>query len=438
MKKFIKVAALVVGLLLMILLVGYFVLWIRQSNSNKQLVHPNSESFVRIKVDQIMVGMLRNALFHPGEYWKGRSDTTQRLQVWEAGVAIPANLYLFSLPEDTLTWYTVLDVTDRAKFQRYLGLESVPEIESTEDFRWYGTSRQGHIAAMGDDKRVMLALSLRRGDHKSRLRELLVSSSALVPIGSLDFPRLHQSDASVTYWDSKHDNSCYLDLKPGEIDVRGNFSSELWRLSDTPLSRPIPKDHILNVSLSADIRAALVRHKAVFSRLHLDIESLQAYIGDYWEVQVLEGSIVQQDTVVTYDYDDNFDLTEKKEIRSETVPNLRFSLKASPHLLSYLPEKAFYRFHKHVESGIVTLATDPAALNRSSASTETCGGCHFFLSFRKGSGDHLLFDYLPRLALLDSAKIVGRRQDEAHRLGFEGKLHFENKYIHPLKQLSGP
>lgn len=434
MRKFIRVLTVIMGILLLVLLAGYAWLWIRQSNSGKQLVHPNSEAIVRVSVDKIMTGLLRNALANPREYWDTAKDTVETTQIWEAGVAIPANLYLFSLPEDTSSGYAVLHIKDKAKFQTYLNQRMDAVIEHTEDFLWFALTENGKFAVIGNDDHAVVSYSLRSGDRTPRLRELLSSLDELVSIESLHLSELSESRSSVTYWNSKNKNVCHLDFSAGKIDVKGSFSSELWRLSEVPLSRTMPSDNILTVWLDADVREALLYHRDFLSRYNVPVDSIQPYIGNYWEVQLREDSILQEDTIVTYDYNDNFELIEKKHVRSESVPRLSLSLKASPHLLSYLPERAFYRFNKFIDDDLVTLSTEQENIANRSSDRERPDSYCFYLFYRKGDGKHLIQDRIPSLGMLERMEMRGTRQN-LHSLTYEGEILFEKKHIHPLKQI---
>src|SRR5690606_6431867 len=65
----------------------------------------------------------------------------------------------------------------------------------------------------------------------------------------------------------------------------------------------------------------------------------------------------QQDTIITYDYDADFNSVEKKEIQEIHVPVIENVWKGDTQLAAALPEKLLYRFYKDVQDSLIILST---------------------------------------------------------------------------------
>jgi len=70
------------------------------------------------------------------------------------------------------------------------------------------------------------------------------------------------------------------------------------------------------------------------------MDSLLAWFNGYGDIE-LTGFTTQNDTITTYEYNDNFEKTEKRTIAAVQVPGINIALDAGPAFLSYLQNQQF-------------------------------------------------------------------------------------------------
>ena len=428
MKRFFRVAAWLVGLILVLVLIGQLYLMVRQSNAGKQLVHPDSKSILRVNVDKLLLEMGKNALLNRREYQ--RTDSAERIPLWRAGVSIPANVYFFLTPADSSVFYTLLTLKDKERFWRYIRHYMDGEIVELDNGLWGLDDGVGRFSFVGNDSHILMSFAVNKRDRITDMAALL-SSTDWIAVQSLDMAPLSDSKAELSYYNLSNENFWQADFSNGEVEIAGRMVSDGWLLSDNPEARSMDSDNVLNVWLHADIRPALLQHREFFAQHAVDIDSIQPFIGNYWELQWKPNTIIQQDTVISYEYDDNFEMTELETVRDTPVPDIRFAVKASPHLMPYLPDKLFYRFRKHAANGLIQLLTDEETVPNTALEHVDS---HFYLGYHADGDPNALTEQFPWMRAVKVAELKGHGEG-THTMKLEGHAAFEKKGIHPLKQL---
>lgn len=420
---------------IVLFLLGQFFLMIRQSESGKQLVHRDSEAIVRVNIDKVLLDLAKNAVLNPRTYFVDERDTIdrgERISFRNAGLSLPANVYFFAMPADSTVFYTILKLKDKERFHRYVLQFMDKEVEPIGGDLWYIGDEEEKVCFLGNAHHVVVSVRTGKEDIKSKMQEVLLSDN-LVAVRSLDIHPVSTSTSELIYYNLVSKNSWQLDFSIGKVALSGYLASSDWILSDTPQARTMDPNNLLSTWLYADIRPWLLHQRAFFEQYHVDIDSLQPFLGNYWELQWKPGIILQKDTVITYDYDDNFDMIEKESIRDTPVPDLRFSIKASPHLTAYLPDKLFYRFGKNVDNGLIQLSTDLDALPEMELHPASQ---NLYLRYYPTANANILTERFPWLHVIREAELDGYR-DGSNSMRLSGVFSFEKKHIHPLQQLFG-
>src|SRR5690606_41218286 len=108
-----------------------------------------------------------------------------------------------------------------------------------------------------------------------------------------------------------------------------------------------------------DLKPLFEKYRHTLSNYNIPIDTLKQYYGGYMDRQWKQGGVLQQDTVVAYEYIDSFELIPKREVREEAVPNLSLTLRMSPHLSAYLPQNIFYVSNQQRKHHLIALSTHP-------------------------------------------------------------------------------
>lgn len=435
MKKFlIGLALLVVS----ISLVLWFVVRYRDAESQMAVVHQKSTAIVQISVDQLGLSVAKNAILHPFAYVKEdtvkkeKSDQPSYSKLWRTGWSIPAKLFFFSMPDDPLSFFCVQSIANVEQFKNFIRSNFSIPMDSTHNGSqlWFATSKEKNISVLALDKQFVIAVGVRDNNRQTQMLKLLQNQEKqLIPINKLDKFDL-TTDADIYYSNLEDKSTLHLGMEGGKFTVNGNMYSKLWQGSANPKARQLPKDNKVNMWLHADISPLFSKYRPLLEKYNIPGDSLQRYYGGYIDLQWKAADVPQQDSIIAYVMDENFEMQETVELRKEWVPNIELTVKASPHLATYLPEKLFYKFQKQTVGDLTSLHTaeqnqfDPA-MNDSPY--------YFYLSISNLATDKRINNWLPVLKLVEHIQI-GAQNTEANRSQITAEIQLKNAKIHALYQ----
>ena len=434
MKLLKKIVFIVVGLIAVIAIGLYLFLAVRESRSKGGLVHQESEYVIKVAVDKILTDIAWNAISNPGTYFgKDSTDTTSDgKSSRNLGISIPANVYMFALKDEEETWYTWFSVENQEQLQGFvraeLGIDSTG-IEKENDF-WWINGKDNRVVLLGDSKNVLVALSFDKKDKKAAMLKIWEGrTTAMVPIKTLtEFS--FENTADIEWKQKGNDADANLSFKKGMITANWSLPNDILRLPQQAKVRQLPSSNVLNMYCQADIRPVLEKYENRLQRYNIPVDTLKNYYGGYMDIQWRANDVLQTDSIIAYDYDENFNAIEKKEIREEAVPNILFTFNASPHLAGYLPEKMFYKFYKRIEGKQIGLSTDANGKNEFPyVSTDHA----FLLSYTRNEAAQRHLSWLSQFDRVEKVEISGRGGEVAN--SFKGEVKLSEYGIHALYQL---
>ncbi|MBE8712229.1 hypothetical protein [Sphingobacterium hungaricum] len=431
-----KVLIGIVVLVLVFVIGCWILLSVRESQSQKALVHSQTSILIDVSIDDILTDIAFNSLANPGYYLKDStkvSDGEKKIRPWNMGWKLPAHFYFFSLPNDSTALYSVQEITSIDEFKVFVQQKLKLSIDSLFDQQSYTfySSEDKRVSLLLNDKQFAIAISQNQNDKSGNLLDLLTNQSLLISVKDIEITNKNNSD--IAYYDLKNQNSYGANFKKGKVIVDGQFTTALWQAPKVESSvRELPLSNPLNFYLNADIRPLLRKHQETLANYGIPVDTLVAYYGGYVDVQLREGSVKQTDTIVTYDLDDNFEMTAKEEVQETEVPNIELGFKASTHLKNYLPEKMFYKFNKQQIGEYLLLGTDQA--NNPKVATHNTP-YYFSLSVlpQKVKLPFLssLSDFLNKFEKID----VQVKNTQENKSELSGEFLLKKKSIHALYQL---
>ncbi|MGO3654923.1 MAG: hypothetical protein ACTJFN_11190, partial [Sphingobacterium sp.] len=176
--------------------------------------------------------------------------------------------------------------------------------------------------------------------------------SSWLSITEIGFALGLAKNSDLAYLD-REGNWLGVDFKPGEAILAGRMKSSYLNLPSQSRGSEGANSDILYMHLNTDLKRFLPKLQQRIGNLGLPLDRLDSYLGNYIEIRLGGNQVVQTDTIISYDYDENFDMIESETRQETIVPELNVRMKASPHLLAHLPEKMIYKFHKDSQNGLV-------------------------------------------------------------------------------------
>lgn len=349
MKKFLKITA-AISLLLLIFFVGLFKY--RQYYANQISVPKEATAIIKISIDEIYKSFAMNMLLNARYYLK--SDTTRKPDIktgnFKHGLKIPASIY----------FYTIKDQPEMALFSRF-------EIKQFNDFETFVKNKLGfkilkkqngitfaglrNVIICYDSSNVAVVFSGEARNFDSALMKVLKENN-FQKIGNSKFKSIKESTHHIAYFNAK--NSVTTDFNNGEINIDADFANHFLIPAAKPFHRKFSRESTASAWLNADFVKSSNK-KIRLKNSILERDSLLKYYKGYLDFE-WTNTTTQTDSIITYEYNDDFEKTEKVALQKRSVPNLILNIKADKNLLiKYLDEKQVV----NLDSGTISKTVFP-------------------------------------------------------------------------------
>ncbi|MBL6448633.1 hypothetical protein JMN32_20140 [Fulvivirga sp. 29W222] len=331
--KFITRAAVVV---LLLLFVFYGFLKYRQYDSYQGMIHKNADLIIKINSDQLIQKIALNSISNPSFYFSpSEEDSTsaEDVDVISKGFTLPANLFIYSLKGDIKTYYTSLKVNDSSALKTYI--QSKLDVSNFKVLRKYSyaSSEDNKIQIAYNDQRLALAYTFNGQDIKKTLEQILSQNEA-VATDSETISTLREASGDVVIL--QRDNLADIDFDNGKIVLSGIWNPDVGIEFPTTAPVALPDTGTsLHLGFSGNVPAQFLKSYNINS-ITIPLDSLARDYGGYFDLKVT-GNTIQHDTIITYDYNDDFEKVEVKTVNKTKVPGVRVLIKGKAnHMLDLL------------------------------------------------------------------------------------------------------
>lgn len=452
-----RVLFVIAGVVLLAVTVGWGYLTYRQYRSYQTLIPRTTTSIIRIQVDALAKDIAWNALWN-GDYY---GDSTEDQPIAfdskigkQSGIAIPANIFLYQIdhPQSASfpdVFFGSLQLADSAAFAGWLASRLGMQVRQDT----MGTVALSERAVfLLKARQVLFAISPARPAKDlhllTGLLDPLLQPGASIPVGKSRFSEIQHRGGHLCML-GKHDAT--VDFKKGEILFY------VRQAMDTPLAAETGTPHFTDsnaVSLwfQGPLTSLLSGRKFHIGTHTLHGDSLlshyQGHILMEWR-----GTIIQQDTVIEYDYDENFDAVERREIVEKRVPEVYLSVRADSALNRYLQEQGilnatgnainrdvFPLFQVGVNPRIgdyIQFHTADHAEMPPEPGQRAHGRFQLHINFSKMDVQDIAPLAVPIVRPFDRIEAYGQPSDDNEQL-INGKLLMKNQRINSLVQLLMP
>lgn len=308
MKKFLTVTAAIL-VLLFVSFWGY--VQYQRHRSYQTRIPKNVQDMARVDVYALYQSLL-------GDYFKIRKKKKERFL---EGIDLPANIFIYNLAgRDATTLYTTLPLSDKAALEQSLQKQSsfwqAPEVQpggisirQSADHSW----TIAYNAAM-----VSIAYSARKENTTATLTDLLqqkdmvaVKDSRLASIKSINGP--------VVFTDGNY--SGHIDFKQGKITGEVLIPAKDFSVPAVMQHRQAFDAPVLQLWYTAGTLPWLSHRNFTVDNLMLQGDSLLAAGLTGFELQVA-GAVIQKDSVVNYEYNDDFERVATVAVKENKVPGI--------------------------------------------------------------------------------------------------------------------
>ncbi len=425
----------------------------RQYRSYQTPIPKAATSIIRVSVDALAMDLAWNTLWN-GRYYreKQRDGATgfDREVFAQTGMAIPANIFLYQL-----------DSSDDISPYLYFG--SVPLTDTSVFSNWLNGLAQIHVNQDGLGKFAYSEhlLIVHDADHAFFAISPKPFASTLPTVRKRAYA-LMTSDEWVSVGKSPLHGIRKL---PGHVAAIGEMQTSIqfksgearFSVKYAPDTLPAPAGDMPEFPSSNTASLWIANASWLFPKDRplkagpyiWQRDDLQKY-GKGELLMEWKGTVLQQDTVVDYDYDEDFNMSERQEIIEKPVPDLSLSIAADSSLDNYLQNQGIldtpghsisrevlplYRVHvSPVSEGYMQFHT--ANRHTELPKRLPADGNIFYLRINFGNMD--LSSVAPFIgsyaALADYMEASGRVTKD-NKVSIHGKLRMHDTRINSLIQL---
>ena len=444
MKKFFKIIAVII-LSLLIFFVGIFKY--RQYRANQVLIPRNATSVLKVSTDEILRSLAANMIANPRFYLK--SDDQPKPTVVQnklaSGLRIPASLYLFTMEnQSTNAIFTRFDVKSKNNFETFIQQTLKFKILKQQNGMSFASSSLGNVVICYNTEAAAIVFSGEIKNFDSILINLLKQENFL-KLSKSKFNTLKASSHHIAYSDTK--NRFNIDFITGAFNFDAEFSTEAVVPAAEPKHRIFNKESTASFWLNADFPTT--ENKTYrFKNAIIERDSLLKYYKGYLDFE-WTNSTSQTDSIITYEYNDDFEKVEKITLQKKEVPNFTLNIAADANgLKSYLNLQGII----NLDSGTVNKSVFPLyKAFISGNSQQLLLGTNKDLEVdtkKEGSKDFLFLDVnfkklntqlnVPGinrfLKSFDRLSIKGKAVN-AHQVRLDGRVTLINEDINSLYQL---
>lgn len=290
--------------LLLVLLFGisiYFTFF--HQDKSLKYIPKEADMVILIDVKKMKRESVFSLLTHPSEWFRNSDMKSLFSSLNNSGLKMPDFLQIAHLKNQRLTdWTIVLEISDKEKLVEFL---------KTKNFKSEGIQiyEKEDFCVVIDGDYCVAGTSLSAAiEHRRILSDK--NSQKIFEADSF----INETSASISFM-SEGNQSYAIELLEDEIEITNAKDTNLFKPLITQLNK---KNFLLNLDLDGK-NTRNIAELLMFK----DFSSTQ--IADIKMIADLESV---NDTIVTYEYDDNFNEVEKKSFQKLTQPNYFISAKS--------------------------------------------------------------------------------------------------------------
>lgn len=427
----------------------------RQYRSFQTPIHREATSLIRIHVDGIIRDIAWNALWNNAYYREtpARQSTMFDTNAWKRiGARVPANLFLYQVEhrlsdEFPDVYFGSVEVHDSTALAAWLHGRLGMEVGNSS----YGTVASSERAlVIIQPQQALFALSLTKPTADlSLLANVLINMlekhDGTVAVNKSDFGEIANNNDQI-YGLGAHQFA--IRFKKGILSFSGQYEMEHapGTLEGTP---HFADSNTASLWIQGGLTDFLQGRKFDIDGYTLHGDSLLHHYNGHVAME-WKSVVMQQDTIISYDYDDDFELVEMEEIVDKLVPEMYCSISADTTLIDYLQAQgilqgpnntithnAFPLFRASVSSlpsGYVQLHTPGQTRALPELSPSRHELVYLQIDFNKLQAVDLPPVLTPYTQAADLLELSGRPVADNHVV-VHGTLRMKNTRLHSLVQL---
>jgi hypothetical protein len=427
------------AVILLLLAVVYTYLEVRKYNSYRNRIHADATLIVKINADKLYQILAIDYLSNSCHYKNKKGETIK------SGLNIPANIFIYAVRSKSFqTYFCSLPVADTAVLKLFLEKKlGISHFNSTGKYL-SGSSANGQITIAFNSHTFAVGYSLKKENTNDILEDLLNGKNLLADKDPM-LEQLRAINAHLAYVFKEYTGTGYF--KDGLIHLQGDFNFKGFNVDGKLFNhRVFDKNSVVKMWLNTKIDSNDKYDTFHVKDYTIYPDSLLKFYKGYVDLE-LTNPVTQTDTLITYEYNDDFEKEEIITPRTVKVPGINGVINTdAANFLNYLSGEdivnrgivnkqlfPLYSVYAKRSTSAVMLSTNQHAVFSSSKQNTP----YFFyleadFERLKAQGQFLLLEsYIKQLSNI-SVKAWNKKPGHPY---FEMDLHFKLKHINALGQL---
>jgi hypothetical protein len=327
MKKFLIITAAIV----ILLLISYFCFFkYRQIQANNVSIPVSTIALIKVNVDELYKTIAVSYIKHPSQYsGADKKGIKEKVEDLNTGLKIPANIYVYALNgKAKTTFFSSFEITDTLAFNRFIAKNSsLPLIKKDAG---YFLSKDSTVCILFNKTNAAVAYTPQKEQVKTVLTEIL-NQKNMVKIGESKFSKLVDLSDHIAF--QNIDNLSKINFTDGKI----NFSNEcVYKLIEPalkPQHRVLNPESTISMWLNGKFKPGLPKKSQAVNPPFFSKSNLLKFYNGYLDFE-WTNTTKQVDTVVGYEYNNDFERVEKKILKERKIPQISINVSANDQEVS--------------------------------------------------------------------------------------------------------
>ena len=292
----------IVPLVLLLAIAVYFVVFYK--NKNLRYIPENADAVVLIDIKKVTGQYLFSLATHPSHWSGSKAKGKSSGSLKDSGIRIPDFLQIFHLKDTKFSeWYSILELKDSQKFITFLKKQNFVD--------------KGNNRFQKDQLFIMI-----NGSHCfagtsdlafEKIQKNILKTSSNPVLDADQF--IHNTAGSISFISGKKIQNFSIELHDNEIEIKNNSNPEILNAVASKLQNG---NHFLELELDK----VNIRNFSRFFNKSIADSSQAIYFKAIADLEQVN------DTIISYEYDDNFNEVEKKTFQKITQPNYTLDIKS--------------------------------------------------------------------------------------------------------------
>lgn len=305
---------------LILALVGLACFFLFYKNKSLRYIPQDADMVVLVDVKNVSRLYLKEYISHPSQWFREKSEQSNSIKLKDAGIKVPDYIQFFHLKNAELSeWYSVLELKDSQTFSNFLKQEKFESVgkyifkKNTISIKLIGDKcliKTGKTNIIDDFGKIASLFS------ESNSKENLRNASEFI----------ENSHASISFISGSKISIFPIEIDDFEIRIAKENESENF---DKHIESFLERNRFLEANLNGE---TIKKWSIFLNKSDFPSVSSLSLTSKIEEVR---------DTIIAYEYDDNFNEVEKISYQTLVQPNYSIQINSShpESLISYFSEK---------------------------------------------------------------------------------------------------